>query len=239
MKKNDNMLSNFPIGLIVISKEELKFEDKLDFINQYACRLFQVKETINLKELKEIFNEFVKLKNNNTEKTSQTLCDIIFNSSSFNLELENFIPFESPFSKNVILYIKINEIGDEKYIVVDKYDKYIEERKFIELNLIKTINYQYLHTLYHELNNPLNALLSLSGEANQNNSSDISNSRIENKSAILPKKSNKQKKKSINNVYNNFKKKKNSELFSLSKLTSNQDFYDYKIRKKTLNDNCD
>jgi hypothetical protein len=153
-----------------------------------------VKETINLKELKEIFNEFVKLKNNNAEKTSQTLCDIIFNSSSFNLELENFIPFESPFSKNVILYIKINEIGDEKYIVVDKYNKYIEERKFIELNLIKTINYQYLHTLYHELNNPLNALLSLSGEANQNISSDISNSRIENKSAILPKKSNKQKK---------------------------------------------
>ena len=25
--------------------------------------------------------------------------------------------------------------------------------------LIKNINYQYLHTLYHELNNPLNALL--------------------------------------------------------------------------------
>ena len=239
MKKNDNMLSNFPIGLIVISKEELKFEDKLDFINQYACRLFQVKETINLKELKDIFNEFVKLKNNNTEKTSQTLCDIIFNSSSFNLELENFIPFESPFSKNVILYIKINEIGDEKYIVVDKYNKYIEERKFIELNLIKTINYKYLHTLYHELNNPLNALLSLSGDANQYISSDISNSRIENKSTILPKKTNRQKKKSINNLHNNFKKKKNSELISLSKLTSTQDFYDYKIRKKTLNDNCD
>jgi hypothetical protein len=51
-----------------------------------------------------------------------------------------------------------------------------------------------LHTLYHELNNPLNALLSLAGDVNQFISSDISNSRIENKSAILIKKTNRQKK---------------------------------------------
>ena len=241
VNRNDNILSNFPIGLIIISKEELKFEDKLDFINQHACRLFGVKETINLKELKEKLSEFVKLKNSNKATASQTLCDIIFNNSSFNIELENFIPFESPYSKNVILYIKINEVGDEKYIVVDKYDKYIEERKYIELNLIKTINYQYLHTLYHELNNPLNALLSLSGDSGQYISSDISNSRIENRSAILPKKTVKQKKRSNNNLHNNnnYRKKKNSELISISKLTSNQDFFDYKTRKKTLNDNYD
>jgi len=239
IKKNDNILSNFPIGLIIISKEEVKFEDKLDFINQHACKLFRVKETINLKELKEKLSEFVKLKNNDAAKTTQTLCDIIFNSSSFNIELENFIPFESPYSKNIILYIKINEVGDEKYIVIDKYDKYNEERKYIELNLIKTINYQYLHTLYHELNNPLNALLSLAGDCNQYISSDINNSRIENRSAILPQKTTKPKKRSNNNLKNNYKKKKNSELFSLSKLTSNQDFYDYKIRKKTYNDNSD
>ena len=44
-------------------------------------------------------------------------------------------------------------------MVIDKYDKYLEEKRFIKFNLIKAINYQYLHTLYHELNNPLNALL--------------------------------------------------------------------------------
>ena len=49
---------------------------------------------------------------------------IIFNSSSFNIELENFIPFESPYSKSVILYIKINEIGDEKYIVLPQESQY-------------------------------------------------------------------------------------------------------------------
>lgn len=43
----------------------------------------------------------------------------------------------------------------------------MEEQKYIEFNLIKNINYQYLHTLYHELNNPLNALLAISGENKQ------------------------------------------------------------------------
>ena len=73
--------------------------------------------------------------------------------------MDNFIPFECTHSKTSILYIKINDIDEYKYIVIDKYDKYIEEKRFIEFNLIKAINYQYLNTLYHELNNPLNALL--------------------------------------------------------------------------------
>ena len=64
LKRNDNVLSNFPIGLIIISKEELKYEDKLDFINQYACKLFRIKDNTNIKELKEKFGEFVKITKN-------------------------------------------------------------------------------------------------------------------------------------------------------------------------------
>ena len=228
-KKNDNVLSNFPIGLIIISREELKYEDKLDFINQYACKLFRIKDNTNIKELKEKFGEFVKL-TKNPKKSGQTLRELIFNYSSFNVELDNFIPFECTYSKNIILYIKINEIGEEKYIVIDKYDKYIEESQYIELSLIKTINYQYLHTLYHELNNPLNALLSLSGDKNQFNSSDISNSRIENKPSIKIKKSMRQKK--GNNPYNY--KKVRAGLVSLSsqKVLGNQYILESKTKKK-------
>lgn len=228
IKRNDNVLSNFPIGLIIISKEELKYEDKLDFINQYACKLFRIKDNTNIKELKEKFGEFVKL-TKNQKKSGQTLREIIFNYSSFNVELDNFIPFECTYSKNIILYIKINEIGDEKYIVIDKYDKYIEESKYIELSLIKTINYQYLHTLYHELNNPLNALLSLSGDKNQFNSSDISNSRIENKPSIVPKKTLRQKRGSN---YGNSKKDKTGLVSLSSQKLTNQDSIDCKIKKK-------
>ena len=138
-KKYENILSNFSVGLIIIGKENFTFEDKLEFINKYACRLFRIKENISLKELKERFAEFVRLKNHNSTKSNQTLKDIIFSHSFFNCEVENFIPFESKYSKSIILYIKINEINNGKYIVIDKYNKYIEERKYIELNLIKTI----------------------------------------------------------------------------------------------------
>ena len=229
LKRKDNVLSNFPIGLIIISKEELKYGDKLDFINQYACKLFRIKDNTNIKELKEKFGEFVKI-TKNQKKSRQTLRDLIFNYSSFNVELDNFIPFECIYSKNVILYIKINEIGEEKYIVIDKYDKYIEESKYIELSLIKTINYQYLHTLYHELNNPLNALLSLSGDKNQFNSSDISNSRIENKPSIITKKTIRQKK--GNNPYNYKKDKTVIGSLCSQKLINNQDIIDCKTKKK-------
>ena len=230
-KKNENLLSNFPIGLIIITKEVFKLEDKIDFINQYACKLFRIKDNTSIKELKEKFSEFVKLKSNFSGKTNQTLNDVIFNNSTINAEIDNFIPFESSYSKSIILYIKINEIGDEKFIVIDKNDKYIEERKYIELNLIKAINYQYLHTLFHELNNPLNALLALGGERNQFTSSDITNSRIENKSSIMPKKTNKPFKKS-NNYLISLKKEK---LLSLSsnKIEFNPNF-DLKSRKKTI-----
>ena len=164
LKVDESILSNFPVGLIIIGKEIYKFKDKIEFINKYACKLFEIKENINIKDLMEKFSKFVKLKTNNLAKTSKTLKDIIKNYSSFNCELQNFIPFESTNSNSVILYIKINEIDNEKYIVIDKYDKYLEEKKYIELNLIKNINYQYLHTIYNELNNPLNALLAIYGE---------------------------------------------------------------------------
>ena len=188
VSKHTNQLSNFPIGLIIITKESLN-ENKLEFINMYACKLFQVKENVEINTLKKRFSEYVKLKNNCTTKTPQSLNDIIFNMNSYDLETDNFIPFESMHSKASILYIKINDIEGEKYIVIDKYDKYLEERKYIELNLIKNINYQYLHTLYHELNNPLNALLALSGEGQKFDQTEICGTRIYDKNSILQKKS--------------------------------------------------
>ena len=164
----EDKLSNFPIGLIIITKDPLKKkEDKLAFLNYYACKLFEIKDRTSIFELKSKFEEYIQLKSNYTTKTSLTLKDVIFHSPPSNFEIEHFFPFQSKRSKSTILYIKIQNIENQKYIVIDKYDKYMEEQKYIEFNLIKNINYQYLHTLYHELNNPLNALLAISGENKQ------------------------------------------------------------------------
>jgi CheY-like chemotaxis protein len=226
LKRSENILSNFPVGLIIITKEDLKLEERVEFINQYACRLFKVRETVNVKELKEKFNQFIKLKTNNNAKSKKTLYDIIFSYSSFNLELDNFIPFECTYSNSIILYIKINEINNEKYIVIDKYDKYNEERKNIELNLIKTINYQYLHTLYHELNNPLNALLAISGEKERPNifSSEITNSKVDDKPTITQKRSLIKRRKS-NSILN--RKNSNNNRVGLG-----QEIFDKHFKKK-------
>ena len=239
LKKNENILSLFPVGLIIIGKDLIKYEDKIEYINRYACKLFQLKDNPNVKELKEKMNEFIKLKHN-SKRSNKTLKDIIFNYTSFNLELENFVPFESTYSKSVILYIKINEIDNEKFIVIDKYDKYIEERRYIELNLIKTINYQYLHTLYHELNNPLNALLALSGENGKIFSSEISNRRMEIKNSILPKKSTKLAKKIHNSTTMDGKKEKSLQISSSNnKIQINNEFLDYKSRRKSIGENAE
>ena len=186
---HENELSNFPIGLIIITKEpHLNSEEKVEFINHYACQLFKLKNNASIKELKNKFDEYIRLKNNYTTKTNLTLKDVIFNSPPFNFEIENFFPFQCKQSKSIILYIKINDIENQKYIVIDQYDKYIEEQKYIEFNLIKNINYQYLHTLYHELNNPLNALLAISGDHNKFDSTEINNSKVLNKPSFYKKK---------------------------------------------------
>ena len=237
VKRYDNILQNFTVGLIIITKDDFKFEDRIEFINKYACKLFKIKESINIKELKEKFNEFVKLKSNNSMKYTKTLSDVIFNYSSLNYDFENFIPFESTYSKSIVLYIKINEIEGDKFIVIDKYDKYIEERKYIELNLIKTINYQYLHTLYHELNNPLNALLAISGDSEKPQifSSEITNSRIENNISIIPRKGAKSCKKINHHMTCDYKKEKNYCIGAINnnnKLGFTQDILE--VRRKRI-----
>ena len=187
--RHSNHLNNFPIGLIIITNDGPPLNYKIEFINIYACRLFKIKEDTDINILKQKFSEYVKLKNNYSTKSNQSLNDIIFNTTSYNLEMDNFIPFENSHSKTSILYIKINDYDNEKYIVIDKYDRYIDEKRYIEFNLIKTINYQYLHTLYHELNNPLNALLALSGDNKKFEQTEINGSKIEDKLSILQKSS--------------------------------------------------
>ena len=229
---HENKLSNFPIGLIVTTKDE-ENNDTIEFINHYACELFHLKENATIDTLKEKLDEYVKLKNNTPK--SETLKDLIFNYPSFTFEIENFFPFQCKHSKSTILYIKINDIENEKYIVIDKYDKYLEEQKYIEFNLIKNINYQYLHTLYHELNNPLNALLAISGDKKKFDSTEIGN--IGN-SKIYPKNQNPMMNRRKTNRTNTRKilKKEINKQTVLSNIEKNKLLqYEIKFKRKSLN----
>jgi hypothetical protein len=63
-----------------------------------------------------------------------------------------------------MIYVKIRFYNNEIYISIDNYN---DERKELQGNLLKVLKYQYLITLYHELNNPLNALININDEYTQ------------------------------------------------------------------------
>ena len=163
-KKRDDQskkLYSFPIGLIIISKEEQnpqKQEEKIEFINSYALNLIGLRQNCSAKELYLKLSEFRKVDDEN--KFNYTLNEIL--EDSVNNQKRNFEEYFAFFTNNIILlYVKINFNKNKKYICIDNYNR---EHKYIEKNIIKSINSDYLNTLYHELNNPLNALLSLTEE---------------------------------------------------------------------------
>ena len=155
---NINELSYFPIGLLILEKEK---NFHLKFINKYAMELFNIDKNIKIKQLKDIFFQYKKWENNNLTKT-KNLSDYIFNNNNNNKD--NNINYNNEFSGTYIsqedmIYVKlIIKNYNTFYISIDNYN---DQRISIQNNLIKSIKYQYLVTLYHELNNPLNALVNL------------------------------------------------------------------------------
>ena len=74
-----------------------------------------------------------------------------------------------------MIYVKIKKVKKTIFICIDNYN---DERKSIQKNLIKSLKYQYIVTLYHELNNPLNALQNTI-EENINEETRIEENKIE------------------------------------------------------------
>ena len=150
-----NSNSPFPIGLIVISKIKYKYESvhKLAFINQYACNIFNISPTIKINSLREIFTQYKILGYKN--ELGATLDSILFDEKITNEYCASFL------NSNSMVYIKFRRNKDSIYLVAELYN---DERKNIQKKLFTSLKYQYLATLYHELNNPLNALLSMTEE---------------------------------------------------------------------------
>ena len=164
---NSNLYNNFPVGLIIISKIELiscrrvgdvnaykesveseESEVKIKYINQQASEIFDLKENDNIEKIHEQLRQFKKFDKN--QITEKTLDYVLF---SPNIENEYYGFFKNQIS---LIYVKYKTNNEETYIYADYYT---DERKIVQNQLFQTLKFQYIATLFHELYNPINALL--------------------------------------------------------------------------------
>jgi len=132
----------------------------LKFINQTASGIFGKTKIKSNEEIKSILKRFNKLKNFSTlnevyldmkDESEENLYSRIFN----NLEQNEVETCERYISKEIMIYVKIKTHHNFKLISIENFN---DERLAIQNNIIKNIKTQYLLTLSHELNNPLNSL---------------------------------------------------------------------------------
>lgn len=162
---NFSLYNHFPIGLMIISiidpissrnnydeqnKNENSFEYeeleiKIKYLNQQASELFEIKEndnSIKIHERLKLFKKFGKIEEN--------LDSFLFNR---NKEKEFYGSFKINAS---LIYVKYKINKDDLYICADYYN---DERKIVQNELFQGLKFQFIATLFHELDNPINALL--------------------------------------------------------------------------------
>ena len=163
------LYNNFPIGLMIISKldpisnradaeqflsrediDEIENDIKLKFINGQARDLFELKENDTYFRIKEQLMKFKLTDNNgNDDNKDENLYTLLFHK-----EKNNF--YGSFKNKNMDIWVKYNIINDDIYLCADYFT---DERKFLQNELFQSIKFQYIATLFHELYNPINAVL--------------------------------------------------------------------------------
>ena len=144
-----NTIDFFPIGLIILEKDSETNDYKIKEVNSYILKLLDLPRNLDIQIFKERLKEFKQWENNHLSELN--LKQIIFEHEEHYHKFQSGT-FISPLS---MIYIKIKTVKKNIYICMDNYN---DERKSIQVNLTKSLKYQYIVTLYHELNNPLNAL---------------------------------------------------------------------------------
>jgi hypothetical protein len=145
--------NNFPIGLIIIDKDDKEF--KLRLINNYALDILELYHDVEFEDLKNQMKNFKKWENSSLQEID--LYNYIFINQITNCHCGTFI------SSLSMIFVKVKNFENSFFISIDNYN---DERKDLQINLVKSLKYQYLVTLYHELNNPLNALMNISDDYN-------------------------------------------------------------------------
>ena len=144
-----DVINLLPIGVLILENSESKLNNdyKISYSNSLAKKLLFINKDYDFNNFCINANKFKEFTIGNNIN-GITLYEFIFNKKvSGN---KKFI------LNNNIIYVKLKYKNSKIYIVIDDYD---EERQKIQKNYISNIGEQYLCTLYHEINNPLNSLL--------------------------------------------------------------------------------
>ena len=162
---NYTLYNNFPMGLMILSKTDAAScslnedsnsdsknyeneEVKIKFINQQASELFEIKENDESKKIHLQLKQFKLYEK--VQAIEETLDYILF-------DRNNDEQFYGSFKSNAsLIFVKFKNINDDYYICADYYT---DERKTIQNQLFQSLKFQYIATLFHELYNPLNALM--------------------------------------------------------------------------------
>lgn len=161
-----DILNNLPIGIIIFEKDLLCLSDtfKISFANQQARRLLSIPKD-NLKKFLSFLPKYKEYNPITQHETDNNLYNHIFTKNILSKETSN--TFICPNSSKTLLYIKTKHYKSKILVCIDNYT---DERKTIHNHFIQSISYQYLLTLYHEINNPLNSLINTVNEIIQNGS---------------------------------------------------------------------
>ncbi len=171
------LLDKFPTGIMILSnynnndlKREEKQNNKLNeiiFANSFIREIFQETFIINTEQednhninyLNNLKKDLIKFRKWEINKLSElTLYDSIFNNN-------NKDSIETYFSDYYMIYVKIKFISNYILISIDNFDN---ERVELRKKIIKSISFQHLTTIHHELNNPLNGLINIIEQVNPN-----------------------------------------------------------------------
>ena len=171
------LLDKFPTGIMILSNynnNDLKKEDKQNnklneiiFANSFIREIFQETFIINTEQednhninyLNNLKKDLIKFRKWEMDKLSEiTLYDSIFNNN-------NKDSIETYFSDYYMIYVKIKFISNYILISIDNFDN---ERVELRKKIIKSISFQHLTTIHHELNNPLNGLINIIEQVNPN-----------------------------------------------------------------------
>ena len=165
------ILDKFPTGIMIISNNQFKEEEKKNeepnevlFANSFIRKIFEESFRINLEEenkgmhyLSKLKKDLVKYRKWDLNKLSdKTLYDSIFNNNNKDSN-------ETYISDYYMIYVKIQFIPDFILVSIDNSN---DERVEIRKKIMKSISFQYLTTIHHELNNPLNGLINIVEQVN-------------------------------------------------------------------------
>ena len=147
------LIENIPIGLIILEKEIFSNQLSLIYSNKIANNLLDISKEKDINKIIEklkLCKEYNFFFENNDKNNN--LYNLICDLNKEEIICKNFT------MNGKLIYIKIKKEKSKFILIVDNFE---DERKNIQQNFIENIGYNYLYILYHEINNPLNSLISI------------------------------------------------------------------------------